>query len=257
MSQMNEAPLESLVDLCHKLGSPLWRLAILGEGNASTHLSESTFAVKGSGHSMGTLKLEGLAQCDFEPLLEAVEAKEVILDSDAVLLASRIDQKGIKPSVEALFHAWLLTLPGVQFVAHTHPVAVNQILCSEHGEVFADRRIFPDQVVCCQSRSLWVPYVDPGVALAREIAKRTRLFMDEHGFVPNAILCQNHGLITLGPTAESAWGGTIMMEKAAQVFVGAVSISSTGMPVFMPSEEVDRIVGRPDEEYRRQILNFL
>jgi hypothetical protein len=49
----------------------------------------------------------------------------------------------------------------------------------------------------------------------------------------------------------------IMMEKTAQVFVGAVSISSTGLPVFMPPEEVERIAGRPDEEYRRKILNFV
>ena len=115
----------------------------------------------------------------------------------------------------------------------------------------------PDQVVCCQAKSLWVPYVDPGVDLAREIATRTRAFIADNGVAPNTILCQNHGLITLGPTADAAWGAMTMAEKSAQVFVGAVSISKTGLPVFMPTEEVDRIVGRPDEAYRRQILNFV
>jgi len=257
LQTMNEASFESLLSLCHQLGSPEWHLAILGEGNASTRLNDSAFAVKGSGHSLGSLTRDGIAICNFEKLIEAAELSEAITDSDAILLESRVNQTGVKPSVEAMFHAWLLTLPGVKFVAHTHPVAVNQILCSEHGQIFADQRVIPDQVVCCQAKSLWIPYVDPGVDLAREIAKRTRVFIAENGIAPNSILCQNHGLITLGPTADAAWGAMIMMEKTAQVFVGAASISKNGLPVFMPPEEVARIVGRPDEEYRRQILNFL
>lgn len=254
---MSNALLESLLSLCHRLGSPAWRLAILGEGNASVKLDEATFAVKGSGHSLETLTRDGLATCRGKLLVDIAESSDVIPDSDKVLLRSRINELGIKPSVEALFHAWLLTLPGVNYVAHTHPVAVNQILCSEHGPLFADKRLMPDQVVCCQAKSLWIPYVDPGVDLAREIAKRMRVFIAGTGTAPNTILCQNHGLITLGPTADAAWGAMIMAEKSAQVFVGAVSISGSGLPVFMPDEEVDRIVGRPDEAYRRQILNFV
>jgi rhamnose utilization protein RhaD (predicted bifunctional aldolase and dehydrogenase) len=244
---MSNSPRESLLDLCHRLGSPAWRLAILGEGNASAKLDEATFVIKGSGHSLETLTLDGLATCRGKGLVEVAESSEMIPDSDKVLLRSRINELGIKPSVEALFHAWLLTLPGVNYVAHTHPVAVNQILCSEHGPLFADKRLMPDQVVCCQAKSLWVPYVDPGVDLAREIATRTRAFIADNGVAPN----------TMGPTADAAWGAMIMAEKSAQVFVGAVSISKTGLPVFMPTEEVDRIVGRPDEAYRRQILNFV
>ncbi len=254
---MSNAPLESLLSLCHRLGSPAWRLAILGEGNASVKLDEGTFAIKGSGHSMETLTLDGLATCRDKLLVDVAESSEVIPDSDAILLRSRTNELGIKPSVEALFHGWLLTLPGVNYVAHTHPVAVNQVMCGDHGPLFAEKRLMPDQVVCCQAKSLWVPYVDPGVDLAREIAKRTRVFIAETGMAPNSILCQNHGLITLGPTADAAWGAMIMAEKSAQVFVGAASISQTGLPVFMPDEEVDRIVGRPDEAYRRQILNFV
>ncbi|MDG2170121.1 MAG: class II aldolase/adducin family protein [Opitutales bacterium] len=253
---MNETSLESLLDLCHKLGSVDLRLAILGEGNASVKLDDATFAVKGSGFSLATVEREGLAHCQFDALVPVVESDTPVPDSDAVLMASRTDKEGVKPSVEALFHSWLLTLPGVNYVAHTHPIAVGQILCSEHGPLFAEKRLVPDQVVCCQAQSLWVPYVDPGVELAREISKRMRKFIEEQGTAPNTILCQNHGLITLGSTADAAWGAMIMAEKCAEMFVGAASISATGFPEFMPSEEVERIAGRPDEEYRRKILNF-
>ena len=46
---------------------------------------------------------------------------------DEALLAARVDPTAKKPSVEAMFHAWLLTLPGVNFVGHTHPVAVKRV----------------------------------------------------------------------------------------------------------------------------------
>lgn len=254
---MHKPSLESLLSLCHRLGSPDWRMAILGEGNASARLNEEVFAVKGSGHSLVSLTPGGVAFCKFESLVAVADGTDEIADPDAVLLDSRVNGEGVKPSVEAMFHAWLLTLPNVNFVAHTHPIAVNQILCSEHGRTFAERRLIPDQVVCCQSHSLWIPYVDPGVDLARTVAVRTREFIREHGAAPNTLLCQNHGLITLGPTADAAWGAMIMMEKTAEIFVGAASLGGDGSPVFMPAGEVTRIAGRPDEAYRRKILNFL
>ena len=254
---MDQQVLDSILWLCHRLGSPKWRMAILGEGNASVRLDEQTFAVKGSGHSLQKLKPEGLAVCNFNPLVAVAEGSELVLDSDILLMDVRIDQKGVKPSTEAVFHAWLLTLPGVNYVAHAHPVAVNQVLCSEHGKRFAKRRLFPDHVVCCQSRSLWLPYLDPGLDLAHEICRRTLAFISEHGTAPNTFLLQNHGLITTGVSAEAVWGAMQMMEKAAQIFVGAASMSDDGIPQFMPADEVARIAGRPDEEYRRQILKFL
>ncbi|MCZ6672591.1 MAG: class II aldolase/adducin family protein [Verrucomicrobia bacterium] len=254
---MNEQSLESILRLCHQLGSPEWRMAILGEGNASIRLDEETFAVKGSGHSLLTLEKDGLAICNFNPLVAVAEGSKEIPDSDVLLLESQVNSEGTKPSTEAVFHAWLLTLPGVNFVAHAHPIALNQILCTKHGKRFASRRLFPDQVVCCQSKSLWIPYVDPGIDLAREIKRRTHEFISENGTAPNTFLLQNHGLIAVGPTADAAWGAMQMMEKAAQIYVGAASISKNSKPVFMPSEEVDRIAGRPDEKYRRQILKFV
>ena len=62
-----------------------------------------------------------------------------------------------KPSVEALFHAWLLTLPDIHYVGHTHAPAVNGILCSPRAREFATKRIVPDEVVCCDVESVFVP----------------------------------------------------------------------------------------------------
>lgn len=39
-----------------------------------------------------------------------------------------------RPSVEAMLHAILLSIPEVQFIGHTHPVYTNSILCSVRAE---------------------------------------------------------------------------------------------------------------------------
>ena len=88
------------------------------------------------------------------------------------LLDSRVDPQAMKPSVEALFHGYLLSLPDVNYAGHVHAIAVNQILCSPRAREFAERRIFPDEIVCCGPESVLVPYVDPGLVLAQAIREK-------------------------------------------------------------------------------------
>ena len=54
-------------------------------------------------------------------------------------------------------------------VGHTHPVPVLALLCSPHAEALATHLLFPDQIVVLGRRPLFVPYVDPGLALARRV----------------------------------------------------------------------------------------
>ncbi len=63
--------------------------------------------------------------------------------------------------------------------------------------------MFPDEIVCCGGASVFVPYVDPGLPLAREIRDRTNAFIQQHGYIPRLILLQNHGIIAPGATPES------------------------------------------------------
>jgi rhamnose utilization protein RhaD (predicted bifunctional aldolase and dehydrogenase) len=167
------------------------------------------------------------------------------------LWASRVSETSLKPSVETFFHAHLLTLPGVNYVGHTHPIPVNQVLCSPLSHSFATERRFPDEVVCCGPVSLLIPYEDPGLALARRIRKEVESFLGEHKRLPKVILLVNHGVITIGPSTESVRVAMAMTVKAAEIFVGAHSL---GGSVAMPSVEVFRIENRLDEEYRRKML---
>jgi rhamnose utilization protein RhaD (predicted bifunctional aldolase and dehydrogenase) len=246
--------LQSLLRLSHELGNPQRPLAILGEGNTSTRLAGNTFLVKASGCNLGTLTARDIVECRTDVLLALFDQKDPSdAEIDRALMASRVDRSGKKPSVEALFHAYFLTLPGVEFVGHTHPVNVNSLACSPRAREFATKRVFPDEVVCCDVESVFVPYTDPGLQLARAIRERTQVFIKTHDRVPRVILLENHGLITLGRTVEAVLVAMLMAEKAAQIWLGAATL---GGPKFMTRRHVERIAGRADEEVRRKALKM-
>jgi rhamnose utilization protein RhaD (predicted bifunctional aldolase and dehydrogenase) len=252
---MNDsAKIAALLQLSHDLGHESRRLAILGEGNTSSRLSQTQFAVKASGCNLATLAEADISVCDSEKVLKLLDTK-IVSDAtiDQTLFDARANPKSKKPSVESIFHAWLLTLDGVEFVGHTHPVTVNQILCSPRARDFAEQRIFPDEIVCCGAASVFVPYCDPGLQLAREIRDRTNAFIKQFKSAPRLILLQNHGLIALGATPNAVLAATLMADKSAAIFAGAAAM---GGPNHLTQAQVDRIANRADEAHRQRELKI-
>jgi rhamnose utilization protein RhaD (predicted bifunctional aldolase and dehydrogenase) len=244
-----------LLSLSHELGREDRRLAILGEGNTSARLSPETFVVKASGSNLATLSPLGVTECRFADLFALLNRRRAAdAEIDQALFDARVEPDAKKPSVEAIFHAYLLTLPGVNFVGHTHPVAVNQILCSRHARTFAKRRLFPDEVVCCGVESVFVAYADPGLKLAQAIRLAVVAYIKRLSRPPRVILLENHGFVALGPTPESVLAATLMGVKAAEIFVGAATLNGT--PRFLTAAQVVRIAGRPDEHYRQKALGL-
>ncbi len=251
---MSMNPKSSLLALSHELGAEHRQLAILGEGNTSAKLSGDTFLVKASGSCLGTLGEDDLVECRSAPLLALLDRDDLTDQQiEDELFASRVDSSGKKPSVEALFHAYLLSLPGIHFVGHTHSIAANQILCSPRAAEFAGKRLFPDEIVCCGPASVFVPYTDPGLKLSQVIRKGCETFIEQHGSPPRVILLENHGLITLGATAAAVTAAMSMADKAARIFTGAAAL---GGPQFLTSQQVERIANRIDEHYRQRALKL-
>ena len=246
--------LKTLLALSHELGNAARPLAILAEGNTSAKLSPETFLVKASGSNLGTLDQTGVVECRAEILLSLLDKKNLAdTEIESGLLASRMDDKAKKPSVEALFHAYLLSLPEIEFVGHTHAPNVNSILCSPRAKEFASKRILPDEIVCCDVASVFIPYTDPGLKLAQAIRGQTEKFLKKFGRPPRVILMENHGVITLGRSIEAVLSAMLMAEKTAGIWLGAAAL---GGPKFMTPENVARISGRPDEALRRKILKL-
>jgi rhamnose utilization protein RhaD (predicted bifunctional aldolase and dehydrogenase) len=244
-----------LFELSHQLGREERKLAILGEGNTSARLSADTFVVKASGSNLATLSPAGVSECHFDKLVPMLSSSGMSdTEIDEALFAARVSDEAKKPSVEAIFHAYLLTLPGVNFVGHTHPIAVNSLLCSRHARTFATRRLFPDEIVCCGVESVFVPYTDPGLKLSQAIKTAVEEYISRLSRPPRVILLENHGLIALGATPEAVLAATFMAVKAAEIFIGAAAIS--GEPQFLSPEQVERIAGRPDEHYRQKALGL-
>lgn len=245
---------ETLIRLSHELGRPDRGWAILGEGNASARIDHDRFLVKASGCSLGTLRPEDIVECLAQPLFDLLGRRSATDEQiSAALYESRVDSKGKKPSVEALFHAYLLRVPGVEYVGHTHATAVNKLLCSPRARKFATHRIFPDEVVCCGSESLYIPYVDPGLKLAQSIQRSITSYHKRKQIYPRVILLQNHGIITFGQSTQAVLAAMMMADKSATIWLGA---SALGGPVFMPRKQVERIAHRLDEEVRRREMKI-
>ena len=243
-----------LLQLSHELGVESRRLAILGEGNTSARIDDETFWVKASGSQLSNLDENGVVECRFAPLLDLI-ADESSSDErvETELLACRVDKNGRKPSVEAMFHADLLSLPNVHFVGHAHPIAVNAILCSPRAQQFAENRLFPDEIVCCGEASALVPYCDPGLALAQNIRSEVARFMAEYSALPRIVLLRNHGVITLGASPQAVFAAMLMCVKAAEIFAGACAL---GEPQFLSKSDIARIAGRKDEHHRQKMLGL-
>lgn len=213
-----EAPpglLEAVAELSRRFGSdPEFTRG--GGGNTSAK-ADGVLWIKPSGVALAGLTPGSLLPLALEPLLAmlAPDAPPEPPGSDPVLrvgMAARLDARDARrPSVEALFHA-LLPDP---IVVHTHPTLVNAVTCARRGEEVA-RELFGDE-------ALWVPYVDPGLPLARRIAEERAAFVARTARpAPAVLLLGNHGLVVTGSSAEAVVERTQRVMATLRAGVGAL-----------------------------------
>lgn len=248
---MNEL-LHSLVKLSHELGREERQLAILGEGNTSARIDENNFWVKASGSQLGTITEAGFTQVKMDAILALVERDHMSQEEvQAIWPEVMVDPQQKRPSVETFLHALCLSEGGASWVAHTHPISCNAILCSRLGAEPFLRHLFPDGIVVCGRYPAVVPYVDPGFALAKAVRAELRRYQDAHGVSPKLLLMVNHGITALGRTMQEALNITLMADKWARILLGTYAL---GGPNYMPDAEAARIDNRLDEHYRRRQL---
>ena len=245
--------LTELLTLSQNLGDPMNDYVILGEGNTSAKIDDETFWVKASGTELRSISPAGIVQVYFDRVLAMLDGPDLGDDEiKQALIEAKVDQKAEgHPSVETVLHAICLQLPDVNFVGHTHPTAINMVTCSVAFETAISGRLFPDEIVVCGPAPVVVPYIDPGLPLAREVRRRINAHIDTYDERPKTILMQNHGFIALAPTAQQVENITAMAVKTARILKGTYAL---GGPHFMTPEAVNRIHTRPDEHYRQKII---
>jgi len=169
---------------------------IAGGGNTSFK-DENHIYIKASGSSLSTIDEAGFAQLDRKMLHlisektysnDAMERENQIKDD---LLKSRVyPEKGQRPSVETSLHDLL----AFRFVVHTHSTLVNGLMCSKEAEI-RTAVLFGDDVV-------FVPYVDPGYVLFKEVQSRINAYRKRTGLEPQIILLQNHGIFVAADSTD-------------------------------------------------------
>jgi rhamnose utilization protein RhaD (predicted bifunctional aldolase and dehydrogenase) len=250
---MTDDILQQLITMSNNLGDPARDYVILGEGNTSARIDDKTFWIKASGTELRTIGPSGFLRVSFERVLALLNGPD-LTDEEVKqgLINSKVEPEARgHPSVEIVLHALCLQLPGVNYVGHTHPTAVNMITCSAVFETAVSGRLFPDEIVLCGPAPVLVPYTDPGLPLAREVYRRINEYIDTYGEQPKVILMQNHGFIALAATPQQVENITAMAVKAARILVGAYAL---GGPHFLTPQAVERIHTRPDELYRRLVI---
>jgi len=245
--------IQNLVKMSNTLGSEAYDCAILGEGNTSVKLDQDCFLVKASGTQLRTIDEYGFLKVCFAPILETLK-QDSLTDQEVkqALLEATLDNPDKKmPSVETFLHAIILSHEGINYIGHTHPTAINSILCSKKAQEAYSGRLFPDEIVVLGTDPLFIPYVDPGLVLAKALKEKFSAYLDRFKKAPKAIYMQNHGFIAVGTTDKEVLNITQMAVKTAKIILGTYAM---GGPNFFSDENVNRIETRPDEHYRRKII---
>jgi rhamnose utilization protein RhaD (predicted bifunctional aldolase and dehydrogenase) len=169
---------------------------IAGGGNTSFKDKDFLY-IKGSGISLARAEPGDFVKMDRAKLGQIWE-KSYPPDTDrresavlAYMMAARCPgEERKRPSVETLLHDLL----PFAYVVHTHPSLVNGLTCSQRGEA-ASLELFSGD-------SLWIPSINPGYILSREVKKAAEAFKAAQGKTPDIIFLQNHGVFVGADTVD-------------------------------------------------------
>jgi rhamnose utilization protein RhaD (predicted bifunctional aldolase and dehydrogenase) len=221
-----------IVELAHAFGSHPLKLAIWSEGSCALKHAEGRFLVTRAGANLARLTETDIVEVDLAAACTLLNNEQL---PDEGYASAVVAPAGAEPSTDTLIYAHLFDMGGPKAAAHTQPVEINQIISSPRARQFADRRTTAEEVISCGSSSVLVPFVDPGLALAKEVKRKVMLWRDRFKAVPTLLLLQNHGMIVLAGEIEEMVKATEMTVKCARVFIGSATI---GGPMFLSPNHV-------------------
>lgn len=175
------------------------RLVLHGGGNTSLKTTTTDVTgreidlllMKGSGHDLATIGIEGFAPLRLARLRELLPPTQ-IADAELKneLRCALVDAAAPDPSVETLLHAFI----PFTAVLHSHADAILTVTNTPAGETRI-REIFGTRVVV-------LPYVMPGVDLVATCAREWAVQADDR---TEGIVVLGHGLFAFGGTPQDAY----------------------------------------------------
>ncbi len=149
-------------------------------------------------------------------------------DMVEVDLAGRKLRGDRNPTSELDLHLRILRRrPDVGAVVHAHPPTATGFAVAGLG---FDTFVLPE-LIFQVGRVPLVPYGTPGTA---ELGDRVESYIGRH----DALLLENHGAVTVGPTLDAAWIRMESLEHAAQIIWTARTL---GHVTELTSEQVARL----------------
>ena len=134
--------------------------------------------------------------------LASVRAVERMTQTRDLLQACRVHENGRTPSVETLFHAGLLSLPGVHFIGHTHITSVNSLTVfagrlGNHGGAAGDCSRMKSSSAASRP-AVFLMSIPVCRSPARSWSACGRVYRPPRRGPQDRSTLQNHGFIALG-----------------------------------------------------------
>lgn len=214
-------------------------LVLHGGGNTSVKVTETNLVgdieeilyVKGSGWDLATIEAPGFAPVRMAHLLKLAQLEQL---SDPQMVNELKTQMTLasapSPSVETILHA---TLP-YKYVDHTHADAVVTVTNTPSG-LQRVQEIYGDRVVI-------IPYIMPGFDLARLCAEK--FAAEAHDGTVGMVL-MNHGIFSLGATAQVAYERMIELVGLAETYIdqhqARVSFADIDIPAMSLRQDLAQL----------------
>ena len=177
-----------------------------GGGNTSVKTEDGKYMyIKASGTALKDMNGKaGWRKVRLDSVLSIIKDKSIAqLDTNAreieivnrLLLAcdDRVTEEA-RPSVEAHLHSFL-----DKCVIHLHPSSVGAYANAKNGKAELEKLFKQEKLP-----PLWVPYTDPGFALAKRIAKLIDDYQKRFRKKPVIIFLEKHGLLVSAGSGNAA-----------------------------------------------------
>jgi L-fuculose-phosphate aldolase len=183
-------------------------LIVAGEGNLSVRLSAERILITPASACKGMLAPEDL----------------LVVDPEGAILS----EQG-QPSSEMQMHlAFYRLRPDVQAVCHAHPPEATGFAAAGRA---LEEAVLPEVIVTLGKIPL-APYATPGT---REVCLALEPLIPCH----DAILLQNHGVVTCGPDLRTAYFRLETVEQFARIMLTAQAL---GGPHLLPRAEMQKLI---------------
>jgi len=186
-----------------------------GGGNTSVKTDDGKYMyIKASGTALKDMNTKrGWRRMRLEPVLSIIKDKSLAKmevhkrETEVVnrlLLACDDDVTCVaRPSVEAHLHAFL-----DKCVIHLHPSSAGAFANAKNGKAELEKFFNKFEIRKLKIEiflpPLWVPYVNPGLTLAKKIAQLVDDYQRRFGKKPAILFLEKHGLLISADSADTA-----------------------------------------------------